>query len=147
MIVNCYFVYCADMRTASVLGWKTWWWNRIFLAAATNVIVTQYYSLFSTVSLFLHPYCCVYSVCCDWQYYIIYMLWCSSAASIQICIFFDFASQNGDLWCILGAIFCSSVKTLRGRKDTLAQVYFFIGGGGNRPPLAPGIDVTGVADA
>jgi len=35
-------------------------------------------------------------------------------------IFFDFGSQNGDLWCILGAIFCSSAKTLRGRKDTLA---------------------------
>jgi len=38
---------------------------------------------------------------------------------------FDFGSQNGDLWCILGAIFCSSAKTLRGRKDTLAQVYFY----------------------
>jgi len=34
--------------------------------------------------------------------------------------FFDFGSQNGDFWCILGAIFCSSAKTLRGRKDTLA---------------------------
>jgi len=35
--------------------------------------------------------------------------------------------------------FCSSAKTLRGRKDTLAQVYFYWGG--NRPP--PGIDATG----
>jgi len=25
-------------------------------------------------------------------------------------IFFDFGSQNGDLWCILSAIFCSSAK-------------------------------------
>jgi len=41
--------------------------------------------------------------------------------------FFDFGSQNDDLWCILGAIFCSSAKTLRGRKDTLAQVYFYWG--------------------
>ena len=32
-------------------------------------------------------------------------------------------------WCI----FCSSAKTLRERKDTLAQVYFYWGGGGNRP--------------
>jgi len=37
--------------------------------------------------------------------------------------FFDFGSQNGDLWCILGAVLCSSAKTLRGQKDTLAQVF------------------------
>ena len=55
-------------------------------------------------------------------------------------IFFDFGSQNGDLWCILGAVFCSSAKTLRGRKDTLAQVYFYWGGA--IAPLAPGIDAT-----
>jgi len=42
-------------------------------------------------------------------------------------ILFDFGCQNGDLWCILGAIFCSSAKTLRGRKDTLAQVYLYWG--------------------
>jgi len=36
--------------------------------------------------------------------------------------FFDFGSQNGDLWCILGAIFCSSAKNLRGRKDTVAPL-------------------------
>jgi len=51
-------------------------------------------------------------------------------------IFFDFGSQNGDLWCILGAIFCSSAKTLTGRLDTLAQVYFYWGRG-NRPPAPP----------
>ena len=52
---------------------------------------------------------------------------------------FDFGSQNGDLWCILGAIFCSSAKTLRGRKDALAQVYFYWGGAIAAPP---GIDAT-----
>jgi len=52
--------------------------------------------------------------------------------------FFDFGSQNGDLWCILGAIFGSSAKTLRGRKDTLAQVYLYWEGA-----IAPlGIDAT-----
>jgi len=50
--------------------------------------------------------------------------------------FYDFGSQNGDLWCILGAIFGSSAKTLRGRKDTLAQIYFYWGGG-NCPPRPP----------
>ena len=48
-------------------------------------------------------------------------------------VIIDFGSQNGNMWCILGAIFCSLAKTLRGRKDTLAQVYFYWGGG-NRPP-------------
>ena len=57
--------------------------------------------------------------------------------------FFDFGSQNGDLWCILGAIFCSSSKTLRGRKDPLAQVYFYWG---QSPPSPPGIDATGHCD-
>jgi len=57
-------------------------------------------------------------------------------------IVFDFGPQNGDLWCILGAFFCSSAETLRGRKDTLAQVYFY-GGGGNCPP-PPGIDATAI---
>jgi len=51
-------------------------------------------------------------------------------------IFLDFGSQNGDLWCIPGAIFCSSAKTLRGRKDTLARVYFYWGQS-NPSPLAP----------
>ena len=62
---------------------------------------------------------------------------------VGVGIFFDFGSQNGDLWCILGAIFCSSAKTLRGRKDTLAQVYFLLEGA--IAPLAPpsGIDATG----
>ena len=46
-------------------------------------------------------------------------------------VIIDFGSQNGNMSCILGAIFCSSAKTLRGRKDTLAQVYFLLGG--NRP--------------
>ena len=32
--------------------------------------------------------------------------------------------------------FCSSAKTLTGRKDTLAQVYFYWGGG-QSPPLTP----------
>ena len=41
-------------------------------------------------------------------------------------ILFDFGSQNGDLWCILGAIFCSSAKTLRGEK-ILSPRYIFIG--------------------
>ena len=36
--------------------------------------------------------------------------------------------------------FCSSAKTLRGRKDTLAQVYFYWGG--QSPPSPPGIDAT-----
>ena len=63
-------------------------------------------------------------------------MWGGGAPSPEI--FFDFGSQNGDLWCILGAIFGSSAKTLRGRKDALAQVYFYWGG--NRPP--PGIDAT-----
>jgi len=36
--------------------------------------------------------------------------------------------------------FWSSAKTLRGRKDTLAQVYFYWAG--NRPPHPPGIDAT-----
>jgi len=44
------------------------------------------------------------------------------------------------LWCILGAIFCSSAKTLRGRKDILAQVYFI--GGQSPPSPPPGIDAT-----
>ena len=35
-------------------------------------------------------------------------------------------------WCI----FCSSAKTLRGRKDTLVQVYFYWGGG-QSPPSPP----------
>jgi len=35
--------------------------------------------------------------------------------------------------------FCSSAKTMRGRKDTLAQVYFYLGG---IALLVPGIDVT-----
>jgi len=39
-------------------------------------------------------------------------------------------------WCN----FCSSAKTLRGRKDTLAQVYFYWGG---IAPSPPGIDATG----
>jgi len=51
--------------------------------------------------------------------------------------YFDFGSQNGDLWCILGAIFSSSAKTLRGRKDTLAQVYFYWGEA-IAPSLPPG---------
>jgi len=51
-------------------------------------------------------------------------------------IFFYFGSQNGDLWCILGAIFCSSAKTLRGRKDTLARVYFYWGGAITPPPVS-----------
>ena len=55
--------------------------------------------------------------------------------------FLDFGSQNGDLWCILGAVFGSSAKTLMGRKDTLAQVYFYWEGG-NRPFRPPGIDDT-----
>ena len=55
--------------------------------------------------------------------------------------FFDFGSQNGDLWCILGAIFCSSPKTLRGRKDTLAQVYFYFYWGAIAPS-PPRIDAT-----
>ena len=58
--------------------------------------------------------------------------------------FFDFGSQNGDLWCILAAIFYSSAKTLRGRKDTLAQVYFYWGG--QSPPSPPGIDATACCD-
>jgi len=37
----------------------------------------------------------------------------------------------------------TQAKTLRGRKDTLAQVYFI---GGNRPSRAPGIDSTGSVD-
>jgi len=42
---------------------------------------------------------------------------------------------------ICGAIFCSSAKALRGRKDTVAQVYFYWGGA--IAPLAPpGIDAT-----
>jgi len=57
--------------------------------------------------------------------------------------FFDFGSQNGDLWCILGAIFCSSAKILRGRKDTLAQIYFYWGGGEMAPPPPPRVDATG----
>jgi len=125
--------------------------------------------------------------------------------------FFDFGSQNGELWCILGAIYCSSAgcftrkkqclwthrakgsktrlletiysgiflhvtfvdsltvsvssalilcifstpqsftrcitytqaKTLRGRKDTLAQVYFYWGGVNRLPRPPPGIDATG----
>ena len=48
--------------------------------------------------------------------------------------FLDFGSQNGDLWCIPGAIFCSSAKTLRGRKDTLARVYFYWGQSNPSPP-------------
>ena len=55
---------------------------------------------------------------------------------------FDFRFQNGDLWCILGAIFCSSAKTLRGRKDTLAQVYFYWGGSNRSPRPPPKIDAT-----
>jgi len=55
---------------------------------------------------------------------------------------FNFGSHNGDLWCILSAIFCSSAKTLRGRKDTLAQVYFYWGGGGQSPPPPAAIDAT-----
>ena len=35
------------------------------------------------------------------------------------------------------ALFCSSAKTLMGRKDTLAQVYFYWGGG-QSPPSPPG---------
>jgi len=50
-------------------------------------------------------------------------------------IFFDFGSQNGDLWCLLGAMFCSLAETLRGRKDTLARVYFYWRG--NRPARPP----------
>jgi len=46
---------------------------------------------------------------------------------------------------ILGAIFGSSAKTLRGRKDTLAQVYFYWGA---VAPLAPpGIDATVACNA
>jgi len=54
--------------------------------------------------------------------------------------FFLFWISNGDLWCILSAIFCSSAKTLRGRKDTLAQVYFYWGGAIAPTPAA--IDAT-----
>jgi len=55
-------------------------------------------------------------------------------------IFFDFGSQNGDLWCILGAIFCSSAKTFfGGGEDTLAQVYFYWGAIARLAP-PPGID-------
>ena len=60
----------------------------------------------------------------------------SSAMSPEF--FFDFGSQNGNLWCILGAIFCSSAKNLRGRKDTVAQVYFYWGGGQSPPSPPPG---------
>jgi len=57
--------------------------------------------------------------------------------------FCDFGSQNGDLWCILGAIFCRSAKTLRGEK-ILSPRYIFIG----RVAIAPpGIDATDVVDS
>jgi len=67
---------------------------------------------------------------------------CPSAPSPEF--FFDFGSQNGDLWCISWCNFCSSAKTLSGRKDTLAQVYFYWGG--NRPPRPPGSTPLGGGD-
>jgi len=45
--------------------------------------------------------------------------------------FFDLGSQNGDLWCILGAIFAVHLKLWGGEK-ILSPRYIFIGG--NRPP-------------
>ena len=44
-------------------------------------------------------------------------------------VIIDFGSQNGNMWCILGAVFCSSAKTLR---------YIFIGGGAIAPLPPPG---------
>jgi len=49
----------------------------------------------------------------------------------------------GEVMWICGAFlvqfFCSSAKTLRGRKDTLAQVYFYWGGGNQPPRPRPGL--------
>jgi len=58
-------------------------------------------------------------------------------------IFFDFGSQNGDLWCILDAIFRSLAKTLRGRKDSRAHTYCYWGGGNRPTSPRSGIEATG----
>jgi len=151
MIVNCYFVYCADMRTASVLGWKTWRWNRIFLAAATNVIVTQYYSLFSTVSRFLHPYTVasiVYAVIGS-----ITSFTCCGVAQRRQSKYIGYFFSILDLkMAICGAFlvqfFAVQLKLWGGEKILSPRYIFLLGVGAIAPPpLAPGIDVTGVADA
>jgi len=49
--------------------------------------------------------------------------------------FFDFGSQNADLWCIFVAVFAVQLKLLGGEK-ILAQVYFYLGG--NRTLAPPG---------
>jgi len=50
--------------------------------------------------------------------------------------FFDFGSQNADLWCFLVAVFAIQLKLLGGKK-ILAQVYFFLGGGQSHPRPPP----------
>jgi len=55
--------------------------------------------------------------------------------------FFDFGSQNADLWCFLVAVFAIQLKLLGGKK-ILAQVYFYLGGAIAPSPPLPGIDAT-----